>query len=93
MLVQTGRNPRSKCPSPPDRGLCEESDAYLVHEIGGALLVVARVVQSTDEATLQGFVEEQANPIAQIYTDEAAAYRGMSNPHESVNHSVSKYVR
>ncbi|MYH56977.1 MAG: transposase [Boseongicola sp. SB0675_bin_26] len=36
-------------------------------------LVVARVVQSTDAPTLQGFVEEQAAPNAQVYTDEAAA--------------------
>ena len=56
-------------------------------------LVSARVVQSTDAETLQGFVEEQAIPDAQIYTDDAKAYKGMSNPHESVKHSVSEYVR
>lgn len=55
-------------------------------------LVVARVINSTDAPTLQGFVEEQAAPNAQVYTDEAAAYKGMSNPHQSVNHSVSEYV-
>ena len=59
----------------------------------GTNLVVARVVQSTDKETLQGFVEEQAAPNAQVYTDEAAAYQGMSNPHEAVRHSVSEYVR
>ena len=28
-----------------------------------------------------------------VYTDEAAAYRGLPRPHESVKHSVSEYVR
>ena len=55
--------------------------------------VVAQVVPSTDTKTLQGFVEEQVAPNAQVYTDEAAAYKSMSNPHEAVNHSVGEYVR
>ena len=55
--------------------------------------VSAQVVQSTDATSLQGFVAEQANPDAQVYTDEAAAYRGMANPHVAVNHSVGEYVK
>ena len=55
--------------------------------------VVAKVVQSTDAPTLQGFVADQANPGARVYTDEAAAYRGMDNPHVAVCHSVGEYVR
>ena len=55
--------------------------------------VAARVVQSTDAPTLQGFVHEHTEAEAQIYTDEGAAYVGMDRPHESVNHSVGEYVR
>ena len=54
--------------------------------------VAARVVENTDRATLQGFVGEHAQSGAAIYTDEAAAYRGLLN-HETVRHSVSEYVR
>lgn len=55
--------------------------------------VSARVVTSTDKPTLQGFVAEHAAPTATVYTDEAAAYEGMVNPHEAVKHSVAEYVR
>ena len=53
--------------------------------------VSARVVESTDKATLQGFVLQRVADGAQVYTDEAAAYRGLQN-HETVRHSVSEYV-
>ncbi|MYH36243.1 MAG: IS1595 family transposase [Rhodospirillaceae bacterium] len=56
--------------------------------------VAARVVENTDAPTLKGFVREHVRPGATIYTDEAAAYRGMPEfRHEAVNHSVSEYVR
>ncbi len=55
--------------------------------------VTARVVQSTDALTLQGFVEGVTEPDAKVYTDEAPAYKGMARDHESVNHSVGEYVR
>ena len=55
--------------------------------------VAAKVVQSTDKETLQGFVEARTKPSAQVYTDEAKAYKGMDRAHESVNHSVGEYVR
>ena len=56
--------------------------------------VAARVVENTSAATLQGFVRKHAKPGASIYTDEAAAYRGMHEfDHEAVNHSVGEYVR
>ncbi|MYA87044.1 MAG: IS1595 family transposase [Boseongicola sp. SB0662_bin_57] len=54
--------------------------------------VEARVVRSTDKITLQGFVDEMTNPDTVVYTDDAAAYQGIPNPHETVNHSVSQYV-
>jgi len=55
--------------------------------------VAAKVVRSTDAATLQGFVAENADPEAVVFTDDAAAYQGIPNPHETVKHSVSQYVR
>ena len=55
--------------------------------------VRAKVVERTDAATLQGFVTDHAAPDATVYTDEAAAYEGLPNPHEAVKHSVSEYVR
>ncbi len=56
-------------------------------------LVVARVVQSTDAPTLQGFVEEQAAPTRRSTRTKPPPKKGMSNPHEAVNHSVGEYVR
>ena len=55
--------------------------------------VSARVVADTTKATLQGFVTEHTAPDATVYTDEAAAYKGMPRTHEAVNHSVAEYVR
>ncbi len=55
--------------------------------------VSARVVPHTDKATLQGFVVEHADSSATVYTDEAAAYKGLRSPHEVVKHSVAEYVR
>ena len=56
--------------------------------------VSARTVRGTDTTTLQGFVRETAKPGASVYTDDAAAYRGMGGfKHESVNHSAGEYVR
>lgn len=55
--------------------------------------VVARVVENTDKATLQGFVTGHTAEGAQVYTDEAKAYKGIKRPHEAVNHSAGEYVR
>ena len=56
--------------------------------------IAARVVENTDAPALQGFVREHVEPGATVYTDEAAAYKGMPEfNHEAVNHSVSEYVR
>jgi hypothetical protein len=38
-------------------------------------------------------VKEHTEDDTMVYTDEAAAYRGLPRPHESVKHSVSEYVR
>ena len=53
--------------------------------------ITARVVDRTDRATLQGFVETHREDGATAYTDEHRAYRGLPN-HETVKHSVGEYV-
>ena len=55
--------------------------------------VRAEVVEGTDAKTLQGFVVDHANPDATVYTDEAAAYKGMPFKHESVRHGTGEYVK
>ena len=55
--------------------------------------VRAKVVKETDAETLQGFVAERAALGATVYTDDAAAYKGIPYDHESVRHSVGEYVR
>ena len=55
--------------------------------------VKTQVVESTDAATLQGFVHRTTEPGTQVYTDEAAAYRGLNRPHESVRHGAKEYVK
>ena len=54
--------------------------------------VKAKVVDSTDAKTLQKFVGESAAAGATVYTDDAAAYKGMPFDHASVRHSVGEYV-
>ena len=57
--------------------------------------VRAEVVETTDTATLQGFVEHNARTGATVYTDEAAAYQGLTDlcyRHERVQHSAGEYV-
>ena len=55
--------------------------------------VRAQVVERTDAETLQGFVRDNADPEAIVYTDDASAYNGVARWHESVSHSVGEYVR
>ena len=56
--------------------------------------VRAKVVRSTDGATLQEFVRSNVEQGAILYTDEAAAYEGIPDyDHEAVKHSVGEYVR
>ncbi len=55
--------------------------------------VTAKVVANTDKPTLQGFIRDSVEAGSQLYTDEAAAYKGMADyDHDFVNHSVSQYV-
>ncbi len=56
--------------------------------------VRAEVVTDTTAATLKGFVRENTEAGAILYTDEATAYKGMGEfKHEAVNHSDDEYVR
>ena len=55
--------------------------------------IKTQVVESTHAETLQGFVTENTEPAAKIYTDESSAYRGLDRPHETVCHSAGAYVR
>ena len=55
--------------------------------------VVAKVVERTDAKTLQGFVTDHTTEDAQVFTDEARAYKGINRAHEVVKHSTGEYVR
>ena len=54
--------------------------------------IKAKVVKATDAKTLQGFVVAAALG-ATVFTDDAAAYKGIPFNHTSVRHSVGEYVR
>ena len=54
--------------------------------------VRAKVTKKTDAKTLEKFVADNAAKGATVYTDDAAAYRGMPFDHASVRHSVGEYV-
>ena len=54
--------------------------------------VRAKVAKNTDAKTLQKFVADTAAKGATVYTDDAAAYKGMPFDHTSVRHSVGVYV-
>ena len=55
--------------------------------------VAAKVVRSTDKDTLQGFVAENAEPGAKVYTDDAKAYKSLPFSHAAVKHSRYEYVK
>ncbi|MDE2914259.1 MAG: IS1595 family transposase [Paracoccaceae bacterium] len=56
--------------------------------------VTARVVQSTDKPTLQGFIRETVEPGSQVYTDESVSYSKLDGlEHEAINHSINECVR
>ena len=55
----------------------------------------AAAIESNDGYTLREFVRENAEPGADIYTDEARAYialRGYGYRHKSVRHAAGEYV-
>ena len=54
--------------------------------------VRAKHVGSASKANLHGFVVDNVEPDATVYTDEALVYRNLLFDHEAVNHSVGEYV-
>ena len=53
----------------------------------------AQVIPETDRLTLRTFVRENVEEGAQLFSDEAAAYRGeWGFEHQAVKHSVGEYV-
>ena len=55
--------------------------------------VSAKVIENPDKQTLQRFVAEKTLSGATVYTDDAAAYKGIPYRHETVTHSAGEYVR
>ena len=53
--------------------------------------VSAAVVKNVDQPTLQGFVADNVEPGAKVYTDDHGGYDRLPN-HETVRHSVKEYV-
>ncbi len=56
--------------------------------------VRASVIAKTDTASLDGFVRENVEPGANVFTDEHSGYRHLSTSfsHQSVRHGVGEYV-
>ena len=55
--------------------------------------VHTEVVADTKKDTLQGFVIKNTEAGAVVYTDEAAAYKGLPRYHEAVAHGAGEYVK
>ena len=55
--------------------------------------VRARAIESTNKATIHGFVADHTALDATVYTDDALVYETLPNPHKAVNHSALEYVR
>ena len=56
--------------------------------------VSAAVIQRSDRETLHGFIRDRVRPGATVYTDDARAYRELSDyAHDSVKHSLGEYVK
>ena len=54
--------------------------------------VVVQPVESVNKETVNEMLEEVLGPDARAYTDDSAVYDDLAN-HETVNHSVSEFVR
>ena len=55
--------------------------------------VRAKVTERLTSGALQGFVVENVDIDAKVYSDQATAYEGLAHEHESVKHSVHEYVK
>ncbi|HXW25515.1 MAG TPA: IS1595 family transposase [Xanthobacteraceae bacterium] len=56
--------------------------------------VVARVIENTDTATMEGFVREAvSDKVSLLCTDQHSGYRNLTDyPHKTVDHSAHQYV-
>ena len=55
--------------------------------------IAASPVPATDRATIQAFIMDHVPEEAELYTDDASAYQGLSHEHQAVVHSVGQYVQ
>ena len=55
--------------------------------------VAAKVVTSTDKETLQGFVKDNADPEATVYTADVTAHESLPFDHDTVKYSLQEYVK
>ena len=55
--------------------------------------VAAKVVERTDAATLQSLVIDHAASGATVYSDDSSACESLPFDHDTVEHSLSEYVR
>ena len=55
--------------------------------------VDAEVVQNVNSENMRDFIRRKVSPGSQVFTDEAAVYRGLSGVHhKQVKHSAGEYV-
>ena len=78
------------------RGTVGKTPVAGIRQRGGK--VVAKPVGKADSRTLVGFVEDHVEPGSTVYTDDASAYEKLPTlfnrfNHETITHSVGKYVR
>ena len=50
--------------------------------------MAAKVVTSTDKETLQGFVKDNADPEATVYTADVTAHESLPFEHDTAKHSL-----
>ena len=55
--------------------------------------VRAKTVKNTTAETLHGFIADNVDQDATVFTDDSTAYSNLPNDHEAVKHSVGEYVK
>lgn len=54
--------------------------------------VHAEAVEDTKKDALQGYSAENVVPSATVYSDRAASYHDLPQPHVGVEHGIGEYV-
>jgi len=86
-------NAKRKEPAGTGRGTARKAAAAGVKD-RRSNKVAARVMETANAGSLQGFVREHVQPGSTLYTDEVKACKGMPEfDHETVNRPVAEYVR